>query len=264
MTTRSRSYSTEGVVVRQRDIGEADRLLWIITPDHGIIRAVARSARKPGSRLGGHIDLLRHVALSMRTGRSLDQVSQAETVSGFISLRQDLVRATTGSYVAELAERFSVEGGANRHLFELLVSALGYLQTTTRAEWLPRWFELRLLSISGFMPELYACVDCGGELVQEDHVFSSERGGLVCPGCRAGGSDVLLPASEGAIKLLRYLHTADWKAAERLRINDEVSRQTARILRSHMRYVLDHSIRSIAFLDEVSGGRGSGRADETR
>ena len=166
MTTRSRTYSTQGVVVRQRDIGEADRLLWIITPDHGIIRAVARSARKPGSKLGGHIDLLRHVALSMRTGRTLDQVSQAETVSGFISLRQDLVRATTGSYVAELAERFSVEGGSNRQLFDLLVSALGYLQTTERAQWLPRWFELRLLSISGFMPELYACVDCGGELVQ--------------------------------------------------------------------------------------------------
>ena len=62
-----------------------------------------------------------------------------------------------------------------------------------------------------------------------------------------------LPASEGSIKLLRYLHTAEWEAAERLQINDEVSRQTARILRSHMRYVLDHSIRSIAFLDEVSG-----------
>ena len=86
MTSRSRTYSTEGVVVRQRDIGEADRLLWIITPDHGIIRAVARSARKPGSKLGGHIDLLRHVALSMRTGRTLDQVSQVETISGFISV----------------------------------------------------------------------------------------------------------------------------------------------------------------------------------
>ena len=127
MTSRSRTYSTEGVVVRQRDIGEADRLLWIITPEHGIIRSVARSARKPGSKLGGHIDLLRHVALSMRTGRTLDQVSQVETISGFIRLRQDLVRASTGSYIAELAERFSVEGGSNRQLFELLGVCAGLL-----------------------------------------------------------------------------------------------------------------------------------------
>ena len=252
MTSRSRTYSTEGVVVRQRDIGEADRLLWIITPDYGIIRSVARSARKPGSKLGGHIDLLRHVSLSMRTGRTLDQVSQVETISGFVPLRQDLVRASTGSYVAELAERFSVEGGPNRQLFELLVSVLGYLQTTSRTQRLPRWFELRLLSISGFMPELYACVDCGGELVQGDHVFSSERGGVVCPECRSAGGDVLLPASEGVIKLLRFLHTAEWESAERLKLHAEVSRQTARILRAHMRYVLDHSIRSIAFLDEVN------------
>ena len=88
--------------------------------------------------------------------------------------------------------------------------------------------------------------------MQEDHVFSSERGGLVCPDCRAGGSDVLLPASEGAIKLLRFLHAAKWETAERLKISDEVSRQASRILRAHMRYVLDHSIRSIAFLDEVN------------
>ena len=136
------------------------------------------------------------------------------------------------------------------------MSALGYLQKTARTQWLPRWFELRLLSISGFMPELYACVDCGGGLVQGDHVFSSERGGVVCPDCRAGGSDVLLPASEGIIKLLRFLHTAEWETAERWQINEEMSRQTARVLRAHMRYVLDHSIRSIAFLDEVNRAAG--------
>ena len=183
------------------------------------------------------------VALEVLNDLEVIAVPRKSDVDFLVPRAQDLVRASTGSYVAELAERFSVEGGPNRQLFELLVSALGYLQTTSRTQRLPRWFELRLLSISGFMPELYACVDCSGELVQGDHVFSSERGGVVCPDCRAAGGDVLLPASEGVIKLLRFLHTAEWESAERLKLHAEVSRQTARILRAHMRYVLDHSIR---------------------
>ena len=134
----------------------------------------------------------------MRTGRTLDQVSQVETISGFIRLRQDLVRASTGSYIAELAERFSVEGGSNRQLFELLVSALGYLQTTIRTQWLPRWFELRLLSISGFMPELYACVDCGGDLVQEITYFRRSAAAWSAPIAEPAAATFFCPQVRGS------------------------------------------------------------------
>ncbi len=250
--------------MRQRDIGEADRLLWVITPDRGIVRCTARGARKPASKLGGHIDLLRHVTLSLRSGRSLDHVSQVETISGFRELRSDLVKASVGSYVAELAERFSVEGGANPPLFRLLVSALGRLESSARPQSLARCFEMRLLSLSGFLPELEVCVECGARLAESPHVFSSERGGILCPQCRVGGGDVLVPAGAGTIKFLRFLRTADWDRVERIGVPGEDFRQAGRVLRAYLRYVLDHSIRSTAFLDEVSRRPVSKFVDQVR
>ena len=252
--TRSRSptYSTEGIVVRLRDIGEADRLIWLITPDRGIIRCVAKSARKPTSRLGGHIDLLRHVTLSLRSGRTLDNVGQAETVSSFRGLHTDLLKASTGSYLAELAERFSVEGGASPQLFGLLVSALTHLEASPRPQALARRFEMRLLDLSGFTPQLDMCVECGQDLLKEERLlFSAARGGILCPRCRSGQS-ALLPASAEAIKFMRFLRTAGWTRAERIHVPEEAFHQTQRILRNHLRYVLDHAIRSTAFLDEVA------------
>ena len=237
--------------MRMHDLGEADRILTILTPGRGIVRATARGARKPKSKLGGHLDLLRHVTVSVREGRNLDSVQQAETVAGFRHLRSDLGRMSVGAYLAELAERFSVEGGSNPAAFSLLVRALGLLDQTNDLDLLSRWFEIRLLQINGFLPGVQTCVECGGELDQQDHVFSPARGGVVCPQCRAGGSDVLLPAGVASIKLLRFLLRSDWPAVEGMRVGPDDRRQVERILRDHLQYVLDRRVKSAAFMDEV-------------
>jgi len=262
MTTRARTYKTEGIVLRHSDIGEADRLLTLLTPDRGLVRATARGARRPTSKLGGHLDLLRHVILSVHVGRTLDTVTQAETVASFPRLRSNLDGMSRGLYLAELAERFSAEGAPNFAVFRLLAGALDHLETRaaaaetgrTPADLLLRWFELRLLALTGFQPGFHDCVECGAELQPEDHVFSAERGGIVCPNCRAAGGDVLLPASVPALRLLRNLGRADFPSVSGLRLGQQESRQAERILRAHITYVLDRAVRSAAFMDEVRDG----------
>lgn len=251
VSSRPRLFTTEAVVLRHSDLGEADRLLWLLTPQRGVIRATARGARKPGSKLGGHIDLLCYVKLSMREGRELHGVSQADTIDAFRNMRTDIGRLSRGLYIAELAQRVSVEDAPAPAVFRLLVNSLGWLATTENADTLVRWFTLRLLTITGFRPELGACAECGDELEPADHVFSAERGGLLCPGCRSQGSDVLQPASLGAIKVLRHLARSDFPAVDSLNIGSEERRQIERILRSHANSVVDRGVRSSAFLDEV-------------
>jgi len=136
-------------------------------------------------------------------------------------------------------------------VFRLLINSLGWLATTENEDTLVRWFTLRLLTITGFKPEFGACVECGDELEPADHVFSAERGGLLCPRCRSQGSDVLLPAGLGSIKVLRHLTRSDYPAIESLIIGAEERRQIERILRSHTNSVIDRDVRSSAFLDEV-------------
>jgi len=139
------TYTTDGVVVRILDLGEADRIITLVTPVHGLVRGVAKAARKPGSKLGGHLDLLRHVSVSVRETRTLHGLSQVSTVNGFRGLRDDLERFSRASYVSEMAERFSVEGGSNQPLFRLLTQVLGLLEKTENPEMVVHYFEMRLL-----------------------------------------------------------------------------------------------------------------------
>ncbi len=248
---RPLTYTTDGVVVRVMDLGEADRIITLLTPIHGLIRGVAKAARKPGSKLGGHLDLLRHVSVSVRETRTLHGLSQVTTINGFRGLRDDLDRFSRASYISEMAERFSVEGGANQPLFRLLVQVLGLLEKTVNPEMLIHFFELRLLQLSGFAPELSRCVETGDDLEPGNHLYSPHRGGLVNSESRPVGESALLPASLNTIKLLRFLSRTDAEQADRMKVGEQENRQLSRILRAQVHHVLDRGLRSEAFMDEV-------------
>ncbi|MCH8909951.1 MAG: DNA repair protein RecO [Chloroflexi bacterium] len=251
------TYTTDGVVVRVIDLGEADRIITLVTPVHGLIRGVAKAARKPGSKLGGHLDLLRHVSVSVRETRTLYGLSQVSTVNGFRGLRDDLDRFSRASYISEMAERFSVEGGANQPLFRLLVQVLGSLEKAVNPEMVTRYFEMRLLQLSGFAPELSRCVETGVELDPADHLYSPDRGGLVSSEARPVGESALLPASLNTIKLLRFLARTDAEQADEMKVGEDENRQLSRILRAQVHHVLDRGLRSEAFMDEVRARPGN-------
>ncbi len=255
VSSRPRTYSVEAVVVRASDFAEADRLITLLTPFRGLVRAVARGARKPKSRIGGNVDLLRHINVSLNEGRSLQSVSQVQSVSSLRGLHSGLEKMSTGLYMAELAERFSVEGGSNPPLFNHLVRMLQVLDAEPMHPLMSRWFEIQVLRLNGFTPTITQCVDCGAELKPQGHVFSPERGGIVCPECRAAESDVLLPASLNTVKLLRHIARAQWEAVRPLHTGEDELRQIGRILKEHLHFVLDRNVRSTAFMDEVTRWR---------
>lgn len=258
VSSRPRTYSVEAVVVRASDFGEADRLVTLLTPFKGLVRAVARGARKPKSRLGGNVDLLRHINASLAEGRSLDTVSQAESLVSLRGLHSGLEKMSTGLYMAEVAERFSVEGGPNQPLYNQFVLMLQVLNEEPIHPLMARWFDLQVLQINGFLPTISECVDCGSVLDPEDHVFSPARGGLVCPDCRASENDVLLPASVNTIKLLRHMVRSSWEGVRTISPGEVELRQASRIVREHMQFVLDRHVRSSAFMDEVTRWRSDG------
>ncbi|MDG0866605.1 DNA repair protein RecO [Candidatus Lucifugimonas marina] len=253
MTSKRRpvTYTTDGVVVRTSNLGEADRIITLITPVHGIVRGVAKAARKPGSKVGGHLDLLKHVSVSVRETRTLHGLSQASTLNGFRGLRDDLDRFSRASYISEMSERFSVENGANQPLFRLLLDTLESLEVTTNPEMIIHFFEMRLLQLSGFSPELSRCVETGVDLEPANHLYSADRGGLVNSDARPVGESALLPASLNTIKLLRFLSRTDIAQAGVMKAGEDENRQLSRILRAQIHHVLDRGLRSEAFMDEV-------------
>jgi len=243
-----RFRKTEAIVLRQLPIGEADRLVTLYTPYAGKVRAVARGARRAKSRLAGHIELLTRTRVFVTRGRNLDHISQAETLNGNIALRGDLWRTTCGLYLAELVDRFGQEELENVALYRLLRECLEALADAPDTALVLRYFELRMLSVVGFLPELRHCVECGAQLAPETNYFSPAVGGVLCPSCRER-STLVRPISVNALKVLRLFVGANLGTACDVRLSEELAVELDNLMRQYIRYVLERDLKSTEFLD---------------
>lgn len=247
---RERLYRTEAVVLKRSDFGEADRLLTIYTPELGKIRVIAKGVRKPTSRKSGHVELFTHAQLLIARGRNLDIVTQAETIHAFRPLREDLLRLTYACYVAELLDRFVEEGIENQPLFDLLLAVLHWLEESSDLALTARFYELRLLALVGYQPQLFHCVNCQAAIEPVANFLDPDRGGVVCPRCgqSAQGSRVVKPISLNALKVLRFLQTHDYDTCTRLRISAGLHRELETMMQHYITYILERNLRSVSFL----------------
>ena len=251
-----RTYSTEAIVVRQTPLGETDRVLTLFTPHLGKLGAVAKGVRRPGSRMGGHLELLNLVRVSLAQGRTLDVVTDANAVQTFLGLRGQLHSISRAMYAAELVDRFSIDRSPNLPVYRLLLEALTLLDTGLEAPVLLRHFELMILEHSGYRPELFRCVECRAELRPSSHTFSSALGGVLCPDCRTGAGDPLTRVSLEGMKVLRYLQRSpELGKSARLRAPVGVAAELERLCRLYVRHILDRELKSAAFVNTVSGLR---------
>ncbi|MDP6065572.1 MAG: DNA repair protein RecO [SAR202 cluster bacterium] len=245
------TYKTQGVVLKQTPIGEADRVLSIFTRDLGKVRVVARGVRKPRSKLAGHLEPLSHVAISVSRGRSLDPIKEAETVRSFRGVRENLQLVSEAVYLAELVESFSAEDQSSPLVYRLLLGALDWLETNGDSRGLMRYFEVRLLGESGFGPELHSCVECRATLEPGDYLYSSEVGGVLCDDCKVMTGAALMPLSQDANKVLRFYARARLDDAALLNVPPRVAEETDRALRHYVRYLLEREMKSVEFMDLV-------------
>jgi DNA repair protein RecO (recombination protein O) len=191
-------YHDRGVVLRTHKLGEADRIVVLLTRGHGKVRAVAKGVRKTKSRFGGRLEPPGHVDLLLYEGRGdLDIVSQAESVDAFRALRDDLDRLGRAVAMLEAADQLALEREANPRLHDLLVGALRTLARRDAPLVVPG-FLLKALALEGFRPQVEACVACGdeGPLVS----WALEEGGLRCAAHRQGPA-----VSPEAVAVLRHM-----------------------------------------------------------
>ncbi len=246
---RERVYRSEAVILRRSDFAEADRLLLLATPA-GKRRVIAKGARKMKSRLAGHIELFTHAQMMLAVGRNLDIVTQSHIVNPFAALRGDLMRLGCGYYVAELYDRLTAEEEENAPLFRLLVETFQTLDDSSTPELALRSFELHLLQILGYQPQLHRCVVCDDLLTPAANRYSPALGGVLCPRDQAADPSAL-PMSEHTFRLLRYLQTQPVAASAALRISEPTRREAADLLRASLRHLLERDLKSASFLDEM-------------
>ncbi len=250
MAERPRVYKTEGIILRRRNVGEADSIFTVLSPREGKFDAVARGVRKARSHMRGHLEPLTHANLMIAQGRSLDVFTQAQTVEPYLALREDLDRSAVAIYAAELVDRFLEEREPAVSVFTLLADLFHSLDCGAPVHVL-RFFELHLLSIAGYEVQVERCAVCGARLEPEPALLSGAAGGLVCYACRgAAGAGRLV--SVQAIKVLRFARTASFTQFANLRMDDSLTAELQRGLHDFIVHVLEAETRSGKYVDAVS------------
>lgn len=193
-------YRDHGVVLRTIKLGEADRIVTLLTQGHGKVRAVAKGVRRSGSRFGARLEPVSHVALQCYRGRELDVITQVETVDAFRTLREDLAALTHAVAMLEAMDQVAQEREASPSRYRMLVGALRTLAAVRSPVVTPAFFW-KLLSSEGFHPHLDGCVRCGADAGAPGG-FALDDGGLLCGTCGRLGGRAISPAG---VELLRAI-----------------------------------------------------------
>lgn len=257
MSPRARLYKTEAIVLRSMELGEADRVLTVLTPRLGKLKVIAKGIRRPRSRLGGGLEPFSDVQLVLAMGRTWDVVTNVSLEDPHLNLRNDLHSTAAAWYVVELTDRFC-EGAADSYeAFGLLAQALAGLDAppdhVTR-EVVARWFELHLLAAMGFRPELSRCLECGADIEPAGNAYSPTAGGLVCAQCRHAALGARAIGND-ALKLLRHLQRSSLVDVLSLRLSTALHREVERLMHDTVTAVLERDLRSRDFLEEVAARR---------
>ncbi len=247
---RERTFRTEAIVLKRSDFGEADRLLTLYTQGYGKIRAIAKGARKPQSRKTGHVELFMRSNCFFAKGRNMNILTQAEMVAAYVGLREDLVRTTYAAYGVELLDRFTVDDEQNRDIYQLLADGLGWFETHEDVLLVARFFELRLLSLTGFRPQFFSCVASGKPIDEQNQFFSAELGGFLSPD-QQNADRRARPVTAVAVKVLRYLQTRPWETVNVLHLKRPLHRELETLMHYYLTYILERDLKSVDFLNRL-------------
>ncbi len=232
-------YREQGVVLRTQKLGEADRIVTLLTLSRGIIRVVAKGVRRTSSKFGARLEPFMVADLQLFEGRTLDTITQASTLGAYgPHISEDYDRYRAGSAMVETAERLS-EGGPAPEQYRLLIGALRTLSQARIAPALVRdGYLLRALAAAGWAPGFDDCVRCGAPGPHE-HVMV-QLGGVVCVNCAVPGTPHLEP---GSISLLAALLAGDWEAAT---ASGELEQgQAAGIVAAYAQWHMERGLRSL-------------------
>jgi DNA repair protein RecO (recombination protein O) len=232
-------FRDHGVVLRTIRLGEADRIVTLMTEQHGKVRAVAKGVRRTRSKFGSRLEPLSHVALLGWQGRGdLDIINQVEVIDTNRAVREDLDRMAAAMSMLEVVDQIGQERHANPRLYEMLVGAVAALAAQD-SPMVAAAFFLKVLALEGSAPVLDACVSCGEPDPDQLVAFDLAEGGVLCRRCRRGR-----PVSQAALALLRRTLGGDLARVlgePRSPVTDEVGALATEAMETH----LDRRLRSV-------------------
>jgi DNA repair protein RecO (recombination protein O) len=240
-------YRDEAIVLRTQKLGEADRIITMLTREHGRIRGVAKGVRRTMSKFGARLEPGSHVDIQMYTGKTFDTVTQVEAIMNYgEAISNDYQRWTIASAILETAERFTAqESEPALQEFQLVVGGMKALaENRYDSSLILDAFLLRSLAIGGYAPSMSQCSRC--EKPGPHRYFSLVGGGSVCTDCRPSASAT--PAAE-TLELMGDLISGNWDRAQ----NSELRfrREASGLVAAYLQWHLERGLRSLPMVERA-------------
>ena len=249
-------HRTEAIVLRQFDYGESDRIVTFYTAGFGKLRGIAKGARRSRKRFANALEPFScsHILFSSQGPDSLALIEASDVICHFPVIRADLEKTLNASYLIDLTDRFTLEDKKNEALFSLLHAFLKMIETDPVTEAILRFFEIRLLKLSGYDPLLDHCLICKMPLEKETtYRFKAADGGLTCMACMACRPDSpdAIPVSLGTIRTLLLGREMEIDQLGRLLLSDQSADESRQLLALFIRHILGRELKSVHVLNDV-------------
>jgi len=244
------NVKTKGIILKRMNYGEADRILTILTQDHGKIKAIAKGSRKILSKLGGSLEPFCLVDFIFHEGRSFYIVTSASVIKHFEKVHTDIDKTSKAFYIGELLDKFLEEKQNHPEVFELFAKYLENLENADDPILIPV-FSAKILENLGFKPVTQNCLHCESKLLPEQNYWDDVEGGVICLSCHnkfGHGREI----ENDVIKILRLVFSPEFIVGSKININDKYKNQTAAVLESYIEGVLERELKSKKFMKDMA------------
>lgn len=241
----------DAITIRYAEFSETSRVFSFYTREFGRTTMLAKGAKRKSSKLIGHVDLLSHceVVFASRAKREgMHILTEASAHETFAGIRRDLERFYAACHAAALVETTTAREDPNEELFDELLLLLRRLARGVGPAIALFAFEVRLLGLCGFMPELARCVSCGKERRGRGVAFSLARGGVICSDCAPGEADLIETVPAGALGLLERLAQGKTTRLGRISMSPLAARRIRAFLNQYESYTLGKELRTMKHL----------------
>jgi DNA repair protein RecO (recombination protein O) len=232
-------YKTQAIVLKSMNLSESDRLVTFLTEDHGKVKCVAKGARKAKNCFWGSLEPMTQIHLIYfgKENQSLYRLNQSDIIESFQSIREDFAKLYTGIYFIELIDSMILEGHSDKQIYKLLQQTLAAMKQQSDLDSLIRLFEIRLLTLSGYKPQVDHCVICKTILKNGIFKFSFIQNGIICRNC-SNRVPTDIQFTTGTRNYIKKLMEVEIKSCGRIKIPKhqagEVEKVTHKLVLSHL------------------------------
>ncbi len=244
-----RNFSSEGLIIKHKNIGEADKIITIFSKREGRSSVIAKGVRKVSSRRAGSLELLNQVKFYAAGNSKLPVLTEVSSINSFKSIKEDLQKLSLSYLLLELINQFLPEGQENDKLFNeliLFLSAINKSKNSERDKVLAASFQIKLLRETGYLPELYRCIKCGNHLKEQDNYLAPYLGGLVDRSCK-GETFLAEKIKAKSIKVMRFINTSPVEQIGQLKLGAIDVAEINKLLNLYTAYQLEGELGSEKF-----------------